>query len=173
MGCSRAGNFVAQNSDLLIVLGNRLSSMTTGTELAKFARNAQIIVVDIDELEHKKNSLIIKKIIKVSLENFFSEIKKLKIKKKNNSWIKKCLHWKKIFPLCEPIRKKSEKIDLYYLSEVISNNTPKNSTLITDSGLIEIILPTNIRFNDNFNCIHPTSQGAMGFALPAIGRYYS
>ena len=54
MGCSRAGNFVAQNSDLLIVLGNRLSSMTTGTELAKFARNAQIIVVDIDELEHKK-----------------------------------------------------------------------------------------------------------------------
>lgn len=174
MGCSRAGNFVVQNSDLLIVLGNRLSSMTTGSELTKFARNAEIVVVDIDELEHKKNSLKIKKIIKISLENFFSEIKQLKIKKKNNSWIKKCLHWKNSFPLCEPIRKKSEEVDLYYLSEVISKHTPKNSTLITDSGLIEVILPTNIRFNDNFNCIHPTSQGAMGFALPAaIGRYYS
>jgi len=174
MGCSRAGNFVVQNSDLLVVLGNRLSSMTTGTELTKFARNAEIVVVDIDELEHKKNSLKIKKIIQISLENFFSEIKKLKIKKKNNSWIKKCLHWKKIFPLCEQVRKKSENVDLYYLSEIISKYTPQNSTLITDSGLIEIILPTNIQFNDYFNCIHPTSQGAMGFALPAaVGRYYS
>jgi acetolactate synthase-1/2/3 large subunit len=45
---------------------------------------------------------------------------------------------------------------------------------VTDSGLAEVILPTNIRFADGMKCIHPTSQGAMGFALPAaIGAQHA
>ena len=49
---------------------------------------------------------------------------------------------------------------------------PERATVVTDSGLAEVILPTNIRFADGMNCIHPASQGAMGFALPAaIGAY--
>ena len=37
-GCSRAGNFAMQNSDLLIVLGSRLNSLLTGVDTDKFAR---------------------------------------------------------------------------------------------------------------------------------------
>ena len=40
MRCSRAGNFALQNSDLLLVIGNRLTTMTTGEQLDKFAREA-------------------------------------------------------------------------------------------------------------------------------------
>jgi acetolactate synthase-1/2/3 large subunit len=36
-----------------------------------------------------------------------------------------------------------------------------------------VILPTNINFRDGMHCIHPVSQGAMGFALPAaIGSQF-
>ena len=56
MGCSRSGNFAVQNTDLLIVLGCRLTSMTTGDSLKDFARSAKIIVIDIDPVEHSKNS---------------------------------------------------------------------------------------------------------------------
>lgn len=35
MGCTRAGNFALQNSDLLLVIGNRLTTMTTGEQLDK------------------------------------------------------------------------------------------------------------------------------------------
>jgi len=49
---------------------------------------------------------------------------------------------------------------------------PKNSIFLSDAGLEELILPTNIRFKDGMRCIHPTMQGAMGYALPgAIGAY--
>jgi acetolactate synthase-1/2/3 large subunit len=38
LGGSRAGNFSVQNSDLLLVLGHRLSPVTTSSEYGKFAR---------------------------------------------------------------------------------------------------------------------------------------
>ena len=41
MGCSRAGNFVVQNADLILVLGSRLNSMTVG-ECGHFAREAKV-----------------------------------------------------------------------------------------------------------------------------------
>ena len=51
---------------------------------------------------------------------------------------------------------------------------PDNSILVTDSGCIEIILPTNINFGFGRRSIHPVSQGAMGYALPAaIGAYFA
>jgi len=57
MGCSRAGNFTIQNCDSLLVLGSRLTSIITGPDFCKFARKAKIIVVDTDDLEHKKESV--------------------------------------------------------------------------------------------------------------------
>jgi acetolactate synthase I/II/III large subunit len=45
---------------------------------------------------------------------------------------------------------------------------------VTDSGLAEVILPSNLRFSAGMTCIHPASQGAMGFALPAaIGAQHA
>ena len=40
-GCSREGAFTVQNSDLLLVLGSRLNSLTIGSDTEKFARNAK------------------------------------------------------------------------------------------------------------------------------------
>ena len=51
---TRAGSFAVQNADLLLVLGSRLTSLTTGTDFCKFARAARTIVVDIDAVEHSK-----------------------------------------------------------------------------------------------------------------------
>jgi acetolactate synthase-1/2/3 large subunit len=50
----RGGNFVVQNSDLLLVLGCRLDIRQIGYNYATFAREARKIVVDIDPLELKK-----------------------------------------------------------------------------------------------------------------------
>lgn len=56
MAANRAANFAIQNADLILVLGSRLNSMITGSDINKFAREAKVLVVDIDENEHK-NSL--------------------------------------------------------------------------------------------------------------------
>lgn len=174
MGSSRAGNFAIQNSDLVLVIGNRLSSYTTGLDFCNFAREAEIIVVDIDEIEHQKKTininLFIKQDAKAFLNNLINEDLQLDI----NDWTNKCLYWKNIFKEIEPEFISTDLIDLYELSNCLSSNLPSECNIITDSGFIEVILPTNIRFGKNQRLIHPASQGSMGFALPgSIGVCYS
>ncbi|MBC8343633.1 MAG: thiamine pyrophosphate-binding protein [Bacteroidetes bacterium] len=173
MGCSRAANFTVQNSDLLIVLGNRLSSMTTG-ESCKFAREAKVVVVDIDRVEHSKNNVHIDRLIIADVKKFLISLLNKDLKESNNEWRAKCLHWKNIFPRCEEEHRTTEKVDLYYLAECLSKTLPNESSLVTDSGLIELIIPTNTIFSKGRRSIHPASQGSMGFALPGlIGAYYA
>ena len=167
MGCSRAGNFAVANADLVLVLGSRLTSLVTGPDFCKFARAAKIIVVDLDPLEHSKKTIRIDHFIQCDLNQLFEKIERVKPCLAENGWIKKCKHWKHQFGKIETGFQSSEKIDLYNLSDVLSEILPQPSTIVTDSGLIELILPTNIRFSGGINCIHPASQGAMGFALPA------
>jgi len=173
MGCSRAGNFTVQNSDLLLVLGCRLSSMTTGSASRKFARAAKVIVIDIDSVEHTKGNVNIDHLIIADVKKVLTSLNQSSVRI-NDEWLNKCLHWKKIFPKCEDSHKKSEKIDLYFLAECLSEVLPDKSIFLSDSGLIELILPTNIQFKKRQRCLHPVSQGTMGFALPAmIGAHYA
>ena len=174
MGCSRAGNLTVQNSDLLLVLGCRLNTMTTGEELQKFAREAKIVIVDIDQIEHSKETIKIDRLVVADVKKTLKELIKNDQKILINTWIQKCSHWKEIFPKCEDEFKDSKDVDLYFLAESLSDTLPENSTFISDSGLIELMLPTNIKFKRGQRCIHPSSQGSMGFALPGIiGAHYA
>ncbi len=174
MGCSRAGNFTVQNSDLLLVLGCRLSPMTTGSDCGKFARAAKVVVVDIDRVEHSKNNVKIDRLIIADVKKFLTLLMDEDIKRADEEWRNKCLHWKQIFPKCEEKYKTSEKVDLYYLAECLSEALPVGSAFLSDSGLVEVILPTNISFRKDQRCIHPASQGSMGFALPGlVGVHYA
>lgn len=174
MGCSRAANFTVQNSDLLLVLGCRLSSMTTGPEFCQFAREAKIVVVDIDNIEHSKKGVNIDHLIIADAKKFLMALTATDITTANQEWQNQCEHWKQIFPKCEDKYKASTKVDLYYLAECLSNTLPDNAVFLSDSGLVEVMLPTNIRFKKNQRCIHPASQGSMGFALPGlIGAHYA
>tara|TARA_B100000029_G_scaffold516819_1_gene635201 strand:- start:14183 stop:15961 length:1779 start_codon:yes stop_codon:yes gene_type:complete len=172
-GCSREGAFTVQNCDLLIVLGSRLNSLTIGLDVKKFARNAKKIIIDIDKDEHEKNRFENSKLILSDLGFFLKKMNQKTIIIKWNKWILKCLKWKKIFKSKKDILNDSQKINLYELSEVFSKTLPSNSVFLCDSGFIDVILPTNIRFRKKQICIHPVSQGSMGFALPAIIGAYS
>lgn len=174
MGCSRAGNFALQNADLLLVIGNRLSPMTTGSDYCKFARAAKTVVVDIDPAEHAKNTVRIDKLITSDAGRFLRGLRELGVTPASSEWIEKCAHWKDIFPKCDEKQRASDAIDLHYLAEALSDTLPENAVFVSDSGLAELILPTNIDFRKGQRCIHPASQGAMGYALPAaIGAYFS
>ena len=95
-GCSREGAFTVQNSDLLLVLGSRLNSLTIGLDIKKFAREAKKIMIDIDKNEYEKNKFDNSELILSDLNFFFEKMNK-KISVKWNNWIQTCLKWKKIF----------------------------------------------------------------------------
>lgn len=174
MGCSRAGNFAVQNADLVLVLGSRLSSLSTGPDFCKFARSAKTVVVDIDPVEHSKDSIRIDHFINCDLRYFLDRLCSYpELVSADRQWLAKCQHWKSLFGSIEPAFIGDDRVDLYQLAEALSGTLPTPSTLVTDSGLVEVILPTNIRFQDGVRCIHPVSQGSMGFALPAaIGAQF-
>lgn len=170
-GCSRAGAFAVQNSDLLLVLSSRLNSLTTGLDFKKFARKAKIIVIDIDKTEHSKIGIKKDLFLETDVRDFLKKINKTKPKVKWDIWLKKCTEWKKKFKKLQTIdneNKKSKGLDLYEMSKILSENMSNDSVFICDSGFIDVIMPTNIEFSEKQICVHPVSQGSMGFSLPAI-----
>ncbi|MBM4230909.1 MAG: thiamine pyrophosphate-binding protein [Gammaproteobacteria bacterium] len=166
MGCSRAGALAVQNSDCLLVLGNRLSSLTTGVDYCKFARGATIIVIDIDEVEHQKSELRIDRLIVQDLRSFFAGFGTARVTGDIAAWVGKCKYWKRRFCF-EAFFSSTGPVDLYDLTRVLNRILDDDAVVVTDSGLIEVILPSNLDYGPNRRAIHPVSQGAMGFSVPA------
>jgi acetolactate synthase-1/2/3 large subunit len=167
VGGTRAANFALQNSDLLLVLGNRLSPITTGPSYESFARAAKTIVVDIDPVEHSKNTVRIDRLILSDVKAFLAALLEKNIQRSPDAWNRKCEHWKEIFPLCEDKYKQTEKVDLFYFADALSEVLDERAVVVSDSGLEELILPSTVRFRKGQRCVHPASQGSMGYALPA------
>ncbi len=178
LGGSRLANFAIQQSDLIIVLGHRLSSNTTGEPAIEFAPKAKKIVIDIDPAEHIKNEAIIDLVVPMDVKKFLSELWGVHKGIHHGEWCKKIESWKVLFKKHEILGKaplnQEQGVDLYYLSSILPQVLDDEGILVTDSGLTEIIVPNNTRFARGQRCLHPTSQGSMGYALPAaIGASFS
>lgn len=167
IGGTRAGNFTVQNADLVISLGCRLSPMTTGSQYEKFAREAKVVVVDIDEQEHSKETVKIDQFIKADVADMISKLLDQNLKVAEKDWTDKCKHWKQIFHKCEDIYKQSDKADLHNIADTLSQVLPDDAVVLSDAGMEELITPTVINYGDGQRCLHPASQGCMGVALPA------
>jgi acetolactate synthase-1/2/3 large subunit len=174
MGCTRSAAQALQEADLLIVLGSRMNSMVTGPDFDDFGRNAKVIVVDIDPVEHSKPGRNIDLFLEVDILHFLRAIFSDTTYKSSESWFNYCEILRSKSSELEKFMVPSDGVDLYQLAKVVSELLPDGGVLVTDSGLIELILPTNINFRRGQRCLHPASQGAMGYALPAaVGAYYA
>ena len=174
IGGTRAGNFAVQNSDLVVSIGCRLSPMLTDSQYQKFARDAKVIVVDIDENEHSKDTVRIDRLILSDAKFFIDALLMENLPETSKEWQDKCRHWKQIFPKCEEAFKSKDKIDLYDFADRLTNHLKDDAVVLTDAGLEEVIVPSVIGFKDGQRCLHPASQGCMGVALPAsMGAWYS
>lgn len=177
LGGSRAGNFTVQNADLILVIGSKLCSQSVG-DFNNFARDAKVIVVDIDPEEHKKLGIEIGRLVIADAKDFLQELLKEDIHRCDEEWGEKCKHWKVLFeirkePFITELIEKDE-IDIYHFADILSQYLPSNATVITDAGFEELIIPSTIKYRENQRCLFPAAQGAMGYAIPAIlGAYYA
>lgn len=165
MGCTRAANFTIQNSDLVVFIGSQVRTSLTGENFEWFARQAEIFVLDVDKSQLRpeveaRSSFI--ELTQKTADTLFS----YKVKSTKTRWLQTAQRWKDVFPSSVPSEDQFG-VNLYDLAEILSDVMPPEVNFITDSGLVELILPTNIRFSLGQRVIHPYSQGAMGFALPA------
>lgn len=175
LGGSRAGNFVVQNADYILAVGTKLCSQETGMKHA-FARTAKIIVLDIDENEHTKDGIHIDRIINADAKIFLSKLCEQNIKTVASEWEDRCRHWKEVFAVSKEafigtLRENNE-LDLYMFAQILSEALADDAAVITDAGFEELIIPSTIKYKDGQRCLFPASQGAMGYAIPAIIGVY-
>lgn len=170
----RCGNFILQNADLIIVIGNSLSYKQTGFNQRAFAPNAKIIMLDIEPDEAKKPGLHVDEFYKVDLKTFFDDIKDVIGRVEvNKNWIEYCNAVSKRFTVYEALEyidKDSDGIAATEFWKIMLDKTRDdmlfalgNSSCIAPP-LVFGVIKENQRVIVNYNC------GSMGDDLAeAIG----
>lgn len=165
---TRAGNFAMQNADLIISLGSRLSVVSIGHEYNLFAREAKVIVVDIDEYEHLKKTIKIDKIINCDVKKILQELQKYDIKIEFNQWLNKCNEWKQKYPVVlKEYNDDTNGINSYKFIDIINKYTKNNMHIVVDVGTPFYVVAQSIAMKKNQRYITAGGTGTMGFTIPA------
>ena len=169
-------NLLTNQADLIIAVGMRFDDRVTGN-LKKYAKQATIIHIEIDEAEINKNV-----VVDVEINNDAKEaLKYLTSLVKPNSfekWIRefricdKTEHEKVIIPETKP-----EKGDLRMgeVVNLISELTKGEAIIVTDVGQNQMYTARYYKFKYPNSFVTSGGMGTMGFGLPAgigakIGR---
>lgn len=160
----RAANFIVQNSDLLIVLGSRLSLLQTGYKREDFAPYANIIHVDIDDTEiNKFNGKNIKADVGELLASLNSKWKaEIKIEK----WITYCNQIKEKYPLVMP-EHLADPTNSYTFIDKFSQKVSDNYTIVTDMGTALLSGFYGWRIKPDQKMFTSLGLGEMGYGLAA------
>lgn len=165
----RAGNFIVQNSDLLVCIGVRMTFKQIGFNFTAFAPNAKKIVIDVDKEELKKELTRIDipfhaDLVEVipALNSYLAEPLLSK-----REWIDYCNMLRLRFaPLSEQYAS-SEAVNPYYFALKLRDRLPDGSiTVVGNSCACVSVLQTGVarkgqRLFGNVNC------GTMGYDIPA------
>ena len=174
----RAGNFILQNSDLMIAIGARLGIRQISYNYSAFARDAYRVMVDIDEGELNKPTLNLHMKVhadaKTFLELLLQELQDGAAEPKND-WLSWCNDVKKDLPsILQDNQSNNECVNSYKLADVLFDQLKDGDLVVTGNGTA---------YTGTFQIMHLkkgvrvfTNQGcaAMGYDLPAaIGACFA
>lgn len=169
---TRAANFIIQNADVILVLGNSLSFRQTGYAQDKFAVNAKILWVDADQNEELKPGMHPDLFINADLKDFFEVCKSIKFDiKVSKKWKDYCDMLTKRFSPFESIIDNcidyQERVNSYYFWKVFDEFASENQVIAMgnsrgNAAKIQIgVKKRGQRAITNYLC------GSMGYDLPA------
>ncbi|MGA2933637.1 MAG: thiamine pyrophosphate-binding protein [Methanomicrobiales archaeon] len=133
----RASNFTIQNADLFLSVGCRLAIGLVSYQYENFAQYAKKIVVDIDEKELKKPSVIPDIAIQADAKEFFIALNRdlSDFQFDNSRWIAQTQLWKNKYPVDLPEYKhEKEGINSYHFYHVLSQKAPDDALFLVDTG---------------------------------------
>jgi acetolactate synthase-1/2/3 large subunit len=182
----RCANFVLQKSDLLIVLGSRLTIPQTGYDLQEFARRAKIVMVDVDSTERKefvdhfieadcadfiKNMLDHENTIVNCNENKSknaAQLEEQEEEQEQEQWLNECRELSQQFPTIDD-RHHADDIypNSYKIMDKISDFLKPDQIIVTDMGTALLSGHQSIRLQKDHIMFSSYGLGEMGYGLPA------
>lgn len=135
----RAGNFIVQVADLIVVLGSRLSTSTIGYNQKNFGKRAKIVYIDLDNEELKKPNFKLSVTLNISLEIFlplFYDYIKIDNYNVSSSWIESYMKIHDSFFTFDYDKQKLSKdtVNPYEFFIELSKNAKANSAILLDTG---------------------------------------
>lgn len=166
----RAGNFILQNADVILTLGNSLSFRQTGFNLEGFAPKARIIMVDVDAEEGRKPGLRLHRFVHADLKDIIDKLLRADSRIQTpERWLAYCDMLKKRFTPFEAVEgiEMQDRVCSYYFWKVFQEYEEKDSILAlgnntANSAKLQIgVRYAGQRTLTNYTC------GSMGYDIPA------
>lgn len=170
---TRAANFTVQNSDLILSIGSRLDTKSTGSPVNSFARGAKRIMVDLDVTEiekFKKLGWEIDLPLLIDLRGAQFEImieRILEVAKSVPIYWSDIVARYRIELARDPIQLTSDQIDPYEFIKVLSENSRSCTRIVLDTGCTVAWALQDWIFKRDQRIFHDFNNTAMGWALPA------
>ena len=174
----RAGNFTVQNADLILVIGTRMSLPQTGYNFSMFAREAKLVVVDIDEKEIVKPSLRTDLGV-VADAGAFIDLLSTKLGNGRTplaaeKWLVACHDLKRRYPVVlDEYRENAEGVNSYVFIDELADRLNNEAIVVTDMGTAFTCTMQAFATKQGQRLFTSSGLAAMGYGLPAaIGACY-
>jgi acetolactate synthase-1/2/3 large subunit len=171
----RSGNFAAQNADLIIAVGTRLSQMITGGKTILFAPHAKKVLVDIDPYELTKftsNDFHLDLGIESDFPSFFHGLSASSQGKESmdhfSSWRAQIKAWEQEYPICPPEKyQRQGYVDGHVFVKTISKLSRPGDIFIADTGANISWTLQAIEMKADQRIFSAWNHTPMGYALSA------
>ena len=171
---TRGGNFVVQNSDLLLVLGCRLNIRQISYNYAEFAKKAYKIVVDIDKYELQKPTVKVDMPVHANVYDVLSDMEKkletknLSIKENNVWWLNWCKEINEKYPAClDSYRDNTESLNPYVFIDEYSKLWEKDDVVVCGNGSACVVTFQAAHIKNGQRLFTNSGCAAMGYGFPA------
>lgn len=184
----RPGNFAIQNSDLVLSLGSRLSFRQVGYRFDTWARDAYVIVNDIDSEELKKPTfhadmrvhadvrdllLTMEAVLdgecKTAVTEEFSA-KPAAEAGNHDEWVKICQDWKRNYPVIQKYHLEDgtdTEANVYAFAHEMSSRLNEGQTVVVGNGSANVVCGHGSTMKKGQRFISNSGIASMGYGLPA------
>lgn len=168
----RPGNFAVQNSDLVLCIGSRLSIRQVGYDWKTWAREARVIMVDIDRAEMKKHTIHVDVPVWADAKDFMEKLALACGDQpvfQNQAWLEACRGWKKKYPACLPKhwKENGESANVYAFVRYMSERLPEGSLTAVSNGACCVVGHQTYVIKKGARFANNNAIASMGYGLPA------
>lgn len=168
----RPANFAVQNCDVLLAIGCRLALGLVGHDFDSFAPDAYKIMVDVDERELGKPSVVPDLAVHADAKDFLTSISGvLKDTKVGDAgWLARTQDWKARYPVDLPeYEEETDGVNSYHFTRVLSDRLPADAVTVLDTGSCFHVWAQACRVKQGQRHIVTGGLSTMGYMPAVIG----
>lgn len=167
----RPGNWAIQNADLILAVGTRISIRQVGYNWKTWAREAEVIMVDIDQAEMKKPTLHVELPVWADAKDFLSKLEHSATERVHSGgeWLATCQRWKKEYPAILPRQweENGQTANVYAFVRYLSSKLPENSLTAVSNGACCVVGNQVYVIQKGSRMANNSAIASMGYGLPA------